>query len=419
MGDLKNHAQYYRELGLHLFMASNMTSLANVNQNNILKSPFVDMRVYDYRNRKYGELDSYPWDVGTGLGVFLGINDVIAIDVDGFYNPEFINEVLHFLNLERNYPWVVCSGSGNGFHILLRCMGGLITTDICADKSVKLERLVDLPRFGAGETNAYYPHEGCDQFRKMEFKWLGHLMLPPSLHVTGGEYKFLGKRPHELPHYVDFDVLYSMKEHYCSYHATYSYIGDINSGFDNEIVTGFYPTKGDEDYYSYSRRRYEPYFVVDFVCRQIKERPTPFGLEEYLISLTWMVLDKKGNAVKRKTLNFTSHHGIDSDNFSSIEESIAGKLCSPKRGVLQELIFDLGHAEKVFMKSSEKLNFLKREITESGLYLNTPDLEKVDDSCVEFVNDLTYSAYLRNLKKYSVINSDTLTCCLACTLIEL
>lgn len=133
-------------------------------------------------------LMSMSWDFISGIALVLGWNRYQAIDVDNIHNvekvPEIIESSLVSLGLPSNYPWVVKSGSGKGFHIIYF--------------SDKVDRDVDVYPFAPAK----------DLYKNLEVRTGGVLVLPPSIHTSGNNYEFLyNEIPTSLPAEIDTNRL--------------------------------------------------------------------------------------------------------------------------------------------------------------------------------------------------------------------
>lgn len=108
----------------------------------------------------------------------LGWNKYRAIDVDDVdyhLTDGFIEEFLTYLSLPKDYPWVIRSGSGCGFHIIFKC------DDLDSEFESK-----------SYSPNIYYKRGPVQKnFSRLELRWKTHLVLPPSLYHNGHEYEFL------------------------------------------------------------------------------------------------------------------------------------------------------------------------------------------------------------------------------------
>jgi hypothetical protein len=61
-----------------------------------------------------------------------------------------------------------------------------------------------------------------NSFFKIEFKWLGHVVIPPSLHYSGKLYEFLYSEPKVPPQEVNFEKLSELQLLISGNHATAS-----------------------------------------------------------------------------------------------------------------------------------------------------------------------------------------------------
>ena len=157
---------------------------------------------------------SMNWDKSFGIGLVLGYNQYRALDVDIYSDfilkvvypydglNGFINEILTQLHLPLDYPWVVRSGNGYGFHIIFKNEGG--------DATAGIDSLSFAP-------NDNYNNSGQSYFSRMELRWCDHLVLPPSLHASGLQYKFRNEiLPTSAPLQVSISEIDSMINTYCS-----------------------------------------------------------------------------------------------------------------------------------------------------------------------------------------------------------
>ena len=160
------------------------------------------------------------WINVSGMGLVLGWNDLRALDFDNFisrynileddgeYNIEdydigkYRQECLSLLGLPENYQWVVWSGSRYGFHIIIR---------------VKDFEERDSSRI------AYSYYSGSSH-RRIELRWKGHLVLPPSIHYSGEAYRFFNNQiPTTEPAYIDLGKIENLLDYYCGENHYYTY----------------------------------------------------------------------------------------------------------------------------------------------------------------------------------------------------
>ena len=128
--NIKYMSLFYRLFGMNLTQMKWKDSIKN---NKSFKEP-IDSNWVDYKNKEQdlNYILSQNWEDSDGIGLILGFNEYRALDVDGVNLfllkcsdgenalDKFIDEFLDILGLPLNYPWVVYSGSGNGFHIIFK-----------------------------------------------------------------------------------------------------------------------------------------------------------------------------------------------------------------------------------------------------------------------------------------------------------
>lgn len=119
--------------------------------------------------------EGFDWRGATGVGVLHGVNGWRCFDFDdSTFGP--VEKFVRALGLPDYYPWTVESGSGNGYHVWIRC----------EDDEAFDNKEVWLPK-----------HDGA--FDHMEVRWNVHLtVVPPSIHdKTGDAYRFCTSRTPE------------------------------------------------------------------------------------------------------------------------------------------------------------------------------------------------------------------------------
>ena len=211
--ELKYMSLYYRLFNMNITQMK--WSECPKKNNKSFKEPIdLDWEKYKVCDQSLDYLFSLNWEHSSGIGLVLGYNQYRALDVDilGWillFEQEypdgldgFINEILTFLHLPLNYPWVVRSGNGYGFHIIFKCEDYEVTQNI------------DSLSF---EANDQYRFDyEIPYFRRMELRWCDHLVLPPSLHVSGLQYKFRNNSlPTISPSEINLKDIDTMINNYC------------------------------------------------------------------------------------------------------------------------------------------------------------------------------------------------------------
>lgn len=210
--ELKYMSLYYRLFNMNITQMK--WSECPKRNNKSFKEPIdTDWETYKIIPQSLDYILKLNWEKSAGIGLVLGYNQYRALDVDIsslwvseiMYPDEglngFINEILTLLHLPIDYPWVVRSGNGCGFHIIFKSEDNTATQNI------------DSLSF---EPKDEYCDSDCKLFYRMELRWCDHLVLPPSLHASGLQYRFRnGTLPTIIPSKVTLTELDSMIDKYC------------------------------------------------------------------------------------------------------------------------------------------------------------------------------------------------------------
>ncbi|MCC7319311.1 MAG: bifunctional DNA primase/polymerase, partial [Bacteroidales bacterium] len=227
---IRYYAKFFHEMGLNISCISNIPNSYNYLEHNILKAPNHEWKHLQSRRQEEVEFNNYDWENSLGLGIILGYENIMAIDIDGCIDFDLIKFFCRQLGVPSDYEWIFISGSKCGFHMVFYCDD---ISDLYAGQHLKRKNKVDL--FGQGETSSYYPmphdadyHLGStyisydknildsefndnfwlkDLFKRIEFKWSGHLVLPPSYHQSGLNYSFHNNVPKNKPIKIKFETL--------------------------------------------------------------------------------------------------------------------------------------------------------------------------------------------------------------------
>jgi len=360
------------DFDFRLFLIESHLNQSNFLESNILKSPAFE------REKRF-DISDYS-DSTTGVGLYLGHNSTYAIDIDGIMNYEHIKRILKDMKLPEDYPWVIQSGSKCGYHILFKTNLPKKKLKNTLDKIYDWNKLGERIPFGEYDVNAYYAHfpnitrEAKIEpwFYKIEFLWTGELVLPPSIHSSGDSYSFVNSFPKQEPLEVDFESLSSSTWSYRNEQALRSqfvdYNGDPMRPYECDInVTELHSFKfalPDALNYTYQSKFEELSTIILY---------GQFAVKRNLLinQISWFVIDKNFNIKKRKSYNYFSEDKINSDfEISKINIDIASKICSVKRLIYFELLFDIEHTKKVVFWNKKQSDIIKTEILKSGLYLD-------------------------------------------------
>ena len=174
-------------------MDMNVTRIkGNAKEINSFKQPFDNedqpLSMLKTEKMDHSNLLNLQWDNVSGIAVVLDWNCYQAIDIDNINNldnmSDLIESYLAYLGLPSNYQWVIKSGSEKGFHIIY--------------KSERVDKDVEVYPF-APKNNEY---------KTLEIRTGGILVLPPSIHYSGKNYEFLnGDIPTSLPIKIETNQL--------------------------------------------------------------------------------------------------------------------------------------------------------------------------------------------------------------------
>jgi hypothetical protein len=140
------------------------------------------------KKQDINDILAFDWATSSGIAIVNGVGGFVSIDFDKITSDEPISILLEHLQLPPDYSWVTKSGSGKGYHIYL------ITDQKTIEQQVK------------GNTRRVPKDD--HQFEHLEFRTKNnYTIIPPSLHVTGGQYKWAIKSPENPPAYVPFSII--------------------------------------------------------------------------------------------------------------------------------------------------------------------------------------------------------------------
>ncbi len=141
------------------------------------------------------------WNEGiTGVGGICGISDIRNLDFDKVVDLSFVEMFAKRLGLGEIYPWIVKSGSGNGFHIWFKL-----------SESEKLHKKLNGPK------SVYRLNPKVDELcDHIELRWCNSMtILPYSKHPSGNVYTFKYGKPDEAPKEISSNVLLECLEEFC------------------------------------------------------------------------------------------------------------------------------------------------------------------------------------------------------------
>ncbi len=142
------YADHFFNLGLNVVCISNERNKYNLLENNLLKSPNHEWKHLINQRQSVDELNSYNWENATGIGIVLGFDNLFAIDIDGAIDFDIVLAICNKLNIPFNYSWIMKSGSGCGYHIILKHEN---------KDSPKIKNIQKIDEIGINDIDAFYP----------------------------------------------------------------------------------------------------------------------------------------------------------------------------------------------------------------------------------------------------------------------
>lgn len=196
------YANHYYNFGFNVTHISSERSSIHKKEQTVLKSPSHTWEKYIHNRQTIEELHSLKWDEASGIGTILGYNNLRALDVDGCQDLSVIRDFLIMLNLPDDYQWVNISGSKKGFHIIFYADEHHYVSKEGTAKAFRSNRIYE------------------KRFRYMELRWLGNLMLPPSMHPSDNRYEYFNKKiPNSKPYNLELSVIEKAVSYFCEGHT--------------------------------------------------------------------------------------------------------------------------------------------------------------------------------------------------------
>lgn len=169
------------------------------------KMPITGWKAWCEKTQTKENIEAMEWKNATGVGVVMGVNDIRCFDLDKVESADIVEEILRDLGLPEEYPWVIQSGSGEGYHIYFKCSLSSKGNGYNPFSELRGERAVfkyNMKKEGI-----------CDH---IELRWKDcQTALPPSMHESGGSYSYFYSVPTDPPEIVDAKIVISCIKKHC------------------------------------------------------------------------------------------------------------------------------------------------------------------------------------------------------------
>lgn len=256
-----------------------------------LKQPSHAFESLENERQSIEDLLSLKWDEATGIGAVMGFNNLRSIDIDGCNSDEFILEFLNQIGLQNTYEWVVKTGSGKGFQIIF----------YASNHSFEVPKKKVLSLFPKDKYKYLFSH--------IELRWIGQVVLPPSLHISGNNYTFINNLlPSTPPHTIDLKKLEDYISTICISHKD---VDKENRYFDNfnEEVYAYKFNETSQGNKTYRGLYKEPFYLfLDIETNGLPEdganpENNPEAFPE-IIQIATLFCDSTGKRVNKESVYF-------------------------------------------------------------------------------------------------------------------
>jgi hypothetical protein len=355
--NLKTFAKMYWKFGLNIACGKNELTEYNFYANNIIKSPYHAYEELLTERQDLDELELYDWENAVTIGTITGFNNLISLDIDECLHYEYVQELLHFLNLPSDYEWVIETGSHAGFQILF-----YIDHDWL------------LPEFPFGAS--FKPKiDYKDWFERIEVLRNVNVVLPPSVHSSGSQYSFKNcVFPKSAPKIIP---RWSLTECITIYTLSIPEYGG-SAGYlvrAMPIEMNNFPDYANVEYDSLSEK--ELWLVFDIETDGLIENHATFP---YIIQIAWQVFDRKGSVIKRKC-ELISDNDIDTNkayNINKIDINLCKKIGKPLYKVLKELWLDMKHTKGIIAHNLDfDLSLLKYYFEKNNILFDFSSIHNI------------------------------------------
>lgn len=397
------YARYYHELNFNVTYVSNKITAYNFGNPNPLKGAANPYKHLYESRQDIDELLTFDWDSALGVGAIIGLNNIMLIDIDGCIEYKLIEKICEFLKIPKDYEWIIETGSGAGYHLLFECA----SREIELNKERKMYG-DDYP-FGERKVDSYFPkpknylfpkHKDetyyinwfeenkvpffknlingefhlRNLFEKIEFGWKCHVILPPSNHVSGLNYKFKNGTPENEPISIDFRLLEDLKNEIAAFEehspGTLSWEVEVKENIERFIE--------DKDV------KYIIFNIVtnDPILNAYKDdEPIPdiLQISYLLLNADMSLLQQKSYLIRHENILLNKEH----QKFHGIKEVELESFGLPLKEVLNNFLDDIIKTEAVL--ASFEYNKL-RSIVENSMKnvgINHRILQNASSLCIK------------------------------------
>ncbi len=423
MKKIEKFANYYLNLGICVIDIVNDPTLKN-SQGNYLKVPSKESfevlaGVKDGSWHEF-DLDKYQtrvkemdWTQASGIGALLGVprDNLLCLDFDYCSDFRIVENILKILGLPNDYEWVVKTGSGLGYHIIVEnslsefqelieynCLtknlerfdpilyylktGGMSNDHECyIPRGVKQDEVespidfwIEQPHLVESFSTTtkivcFNPKSSfLKECEKFELIWSNYCILPPSSHKVGYEYAF--KTSNSLPvkrpiKVTSIDLLKALDETSDLMPRDDVWEVSYNMSFVKEEWRNY---RGRDEVLNKNEKLF---MVIDCETTGLIPEGTDFYDDNMpeLIQISWIITDGKKIRYKDSSCisNIKSTIGQEVVDLTGVDNNLCNKIGRPIEVVLGLLEHDLKIVKHVVGYNLDfDLNILKSEYFKIG-----------------------------------------------------
>ena len=306
----KHFAAEYYKLGFNTTCISYLKTPYNSQEKNPEKSPSHEWIELQIKKQSIEEINGYAWEYSVGVGCILGYNKTVCIDIDDCSDYSLIKDILKVLRLPDDYEWAI--KTPKGFHIFIQ------SENLNLPCGINNKGIICLT-----------PNENhVDKYSRIEFRYAGHVILPPS--NINRKYSFIQdiEIPAESPKNVKSITVFRLMAYLAGNYGPYntspsSYVAKLkideldfyfteNSDFSEFILSKKNNILFEQCKYSIDNaidiKKYNSIIYLDIETTGLIKDPTNY--KDYPRPIQISYLEEKSNGELKETNYFIKHSDL-------------------------------------------------------------------------------------------------------------
>lgn len=379
---LKLQAKFLYNGGYNMCPVSNEKNGFNFLEPNLLKAPSIPYRHLYSQRQSIQEFNALNLDDAVGIGIILGFNDIMAIDIDGCVDFNLIEFICNEIGLSSDYKWIVRTGSQVGYHIILRCKDkessrssfgrsnvdsfypnpvNYIPNSSLYDSRLQLDDKdkAKFNNYNIEEVQKYFNKNFTlrNLFQKIEFGWKGFLVLPPSMHSSGNYYEFINGIPDSHPTYVSFKNLENLRDFIASKKRSFNTIKQEVADIIEENESNYEDNTDTE------------FIFFDIISNGVAQDFTELEKLPKLLQLSWLIVNSNLSLIRKEDYLIQIGNLERIHNINGLDAEIFNSFGYPVKFVLNKFLKDVEKCKgKIISHDYEfNSNIIMGELLRCGL----------------------------------------------------